>query len=392
MPILSAARRPGDELHVLQYAWEADERVASIRRAAQRLDVAYTSRPVWRTPPGPATTAMIVRGAVDVVRYARRHRVNVLMPRSIIPAKMCLLALRLLRGVKLAYHTDGLMADERVDFGGWNPDGRAYRALRSIEAAALRRADVVLALTEQAKHLLAERSGDGTLPERCVVVSNGKDAEVFGVGSPASRAAMRDQLGLDLSAPMVVYAGSFDDEKYNASRVVAFFRSVLQLRADAHLLILTGSPALAREMTDRASLPEESYTVRRVAPLDVPAYLAVGDVGLAFIEPALSMRAVAPIKVGEYLLCGLPVFATSGVGDLDDQLDGSVGCLTDTLTDESLVEAARWVVDDVLPDREAFRQRCRRRGLEQFSLERTVEQYSRAFRMLDGAPASEDDR
>ena len=119
----------------------------------------YTVRPVWRTPQAPATAAMIAKGALDLVRYVRRHRIEVLMPRSIIPAGMALLALRFLPDVKLLFDADGLMADERADFGGWSREGKPYRALRAIEAAAVRRADVVITRTHRAKRILAERAG-----------------------------------------------------------------------------------------------------------------------------------------------------------------------------------------------------------------------------------------
>jgi len=380
LPLFARSRRPDDEIHLFQYVWDADERSASVRAAAQQLGIAYTAWPVWRTPQAPATAAMIAKGALDLVRYVRRHRIDVLMPRSIIPAGMVLLALRFLPGVRLLFDADGLMADERADFGGWSREGRLYRILRAIEAAAVRRADVVITRTHRAKRILAERAGlDGA--DTIVVVSNGKDAEAFQPGIASDRSAVRHELGLTDETPLLVYAGSLGPH-YHPDRMVAFAAAVQVMRPDTHLLILTGSPDVAHEAARSGGLVGERYTVRRVPPEQVPRYLAAADLGLAFRTASLSQQAVAPIKVGEYLLCGLPVLSTSGIGDLDDQLDGTTGRLLDSLDDAALDEAAGWFIEEVLPARDRYRANCRERGLKHFSLARSAGQYREAFDSL----------
>lgn len=380
LPIFARSRRPDDEIHLLQYTWDADERTTSVREEAQRLGMPYTARPVWRTPQAPATAAMTAKGALDLVRYVRRHQINVLMPRSIIPAGMGLLALRFLPGVQLLFDADGLMADERADFGGWSRERKPYRILRAIEAAAIRRADGVITRTQRAKRLLAERA-ELEEDEKIIVVSNGKDAEAFQPGTAAERSATRRELGLSDETPLLVYAGSLGLHYY-PDRIAAFAASVQAKRSAAHLLILTGSPEVARKAAQGQGLAADGYTVRRVPPEEVPRYLAAADLGIAFRTASLSQQAVAPIKVGEYLLCGLPVLSTSGIGDLDDQLDAKTGRLLDGLDEATLEQAAVWFIDEVLPARERYRASCRERGLEHFSLARSAEQYREAFRIL----------
>lgn len=383
LPIFAQSRRLGDEIHLLQYAWDADARSASVREAAHRLGMPYTARPVWRTPQALATAAMIAKGAIDLVQYVRCHRIDVLMPRSIIPAGMALIALRFLPNVKLMFDADGLMADERADFGGWSREGAPYRALRTIESAAVRRADAVITRTHRARRILAERA-DLDMDGAIVVVANGKDAATFQPGTPPERSATRRELGLSDETPLLVYAGSLGPH-YHPDRLAAFATAVQARRADAHLLILTGSPEVAHEAASAQGLSEESYTIQRVPPEDVPRHLAAADLGLAFRTASLSQQAVAPIKVGEYLLCGLPVLSTSGIGDLDDQLDATTGRLLDSLDDQALEAAAAWFTDEVLLAREPFRVSCRERGLEHFSLDRSAAQYREAFDRIEGS-------
>ena len=67
------------------------------------------------------------------------------------------------------------------------------------------------------------------------------------------------------------------------------------------------------------------------------------------------MQAVAPIKLGEYLLCGLPVVATAGIGDTD-AISSDAGMLLQRMDEAELQAAADWFIDSVLPQREAFAQ------------------------------------
>ena len=115
-----------------------------------------------------------------------------------------------------------------------------------------------------------------------------------------------------------------------------------------------------------------------VQPLDVPRYLACADIGTAFRDSSFSMKAVAPIKLAEYLLCGLPVVGTSDIGDTRDAI------LAGLFFDEAqgLDVAAEWFIDRVLPYRLEFRERARHIGITNFSLSRSVQGYYDALEPL----------
>jgi glycosyltransferase involved in cell wall biosynthesis len=90
------------------------------------------------------------------------------------------------------------------------------------------------------------------------------------------------------------------------------------------------------------------------------------------------MQAATAIKVGEYLLCGLPVIATDGVGDRST-ITPHVGFTLNESSNDRLEEAAAWFTGTVLPAREEFRARCREVGLEHHSLESSVGLYLQAL-------------
>jgi glycosyltransferase involved in cell wall biosynthesis len=116
------------------------------------------------------------------------------------------------------------------------------------------------------------------------------------------------------------------------------------------------------------------------SPAEVPQWLGAADLGLALIHATFSMQAVAAIKTGEYLLCGLPVLASKGVGDTEAVIEPGVGHCIGEPDDAALSAAADWFVDRVLPNRAEFAKRCRAVGLQHFSLDAAVDGYEAALR------------
>ena len=73
--------------------------------------------------------------------------------------------------------------------------------------------------------------------------------------------------------------------------------------------------------------------------------VGAGDVGLSFIKQCLSKTASSPTKIGEYLASGLPVVASSGVGDVDELLIRSrVGVVVPELTMMGYLKAVEEVL------------------------------------------------
>lgn len=379
LPIFKRLQSAGLKFHVLQFTWGDAMRVEVTRKACEAAGMAYRAAPVWRRPVGLGALLTAFAGAQLIRNAAREWSIDVLMPRSNLPALACLLALRQMR-LPVVFDADGLPLDERVDFGGVSASALSHRFLRDVEAEMVRRADRVLTRTQRAVEILSARGGAGTAQDKFHVVGNGRDAEKFFPGDEASRRATRQELGIDVAAPLLVYAGSLG-QQYCLNEMFQLFEAVRRRRADARLLILSGSPEAAQEaLTARPAL--DAATLVKAVPADaVPRYLACADLGLALRRPSFSMQAVAPIKVGEYLLCGVPVVATKGVGDTN-AIGADSGFLVDRMDDDELEGVADWFCDRVLQDRQGFARRCRAIGCEFFSLEACTDAYLFAFRAL----------
>lgn len=378
-PLFARLRTAFDvETHVLQFSWDVDRFRSETLRSAARWGVGYEVHEVPRRPLQLATGLAITTGAFQLARAARRFAPDVVMPRSHIPGAMALLATPALGASKLVWDSDGLMPDERLDFGGWRRGGANHRLFTAIEQGLLRRSARVLTRTDRAKAVFVERA-PSLDPLHVHAVPNGKDDSLFRPATDAERAERRRSLGLNPETPLLIYVGSIGPQ-YRPEAMAKVFAAVHRRRSDAHFLILSGaSEPVTRALTSER-VPSTAWTARRVPAEEVPHWVRAADAGLSFREPSLSMRAVCPLKVAEYLLSGVPVLANAGVGDLDVQLAQSeAGAIVPDFEPASLESLASALTERILPRRTQFRDEARRLGLAQFSLATSAAGYHQAM-------------
>lgn len=377
LPIFRALQEHGFKFYVLQFSWAPFDVTELRRHSCEAVGINYTHVPIIRKPVALGGLITAFWGSRQIRREICRHNMDIVMSRSTLPAMSSLIALRG-SDKKFVFDADGLPLDERVDFAGQSPSSIVNRILRDVEAQAVRRADAVLTRSRKAKFILQARAGSGCSDNKLHVVSNGRDITLFSAGDATNRFLVKERLGIACDAPLIVYSGSLGPQ-YCPDSMLSLFKFIRESRSDAHFLVLTGSPEV---MIDLASGSDKaltaSMTVMRVDANEVPGWLAAADLGLAFREPTFSMQGVAPIKLGEYLLCGVPVVATRGVGD-SHFIDLQAGYLVDDGDKQTLASVSDWFINQVLPRRDDFRAHCRSVGVAHFSLESSVEAYRKAL-------------
>lgn len=379
LPIFVQLSRKGFYFQILQFSWGDSARIALARQACEQAGFGYQAVSIWRRPRaiGALLTALI--GARHVKKAVQAHDIDVVIARSTLPALATLLALRNSQ-CRMVFDADGLPLDERVDFAGQSPSGLAHRLLRDVEAQAVRRADVVLTRSAKAVEILHARAGAGALIGKFHVVTNGRDADSFKPANVAASSQVRLALGLTVDVPLIIYAGSMGSQ-YCMDEMLRLFAFVQKRMPDANFLVLTGSPEAVQPALDKHPQLNGCVTTLKVPAQAVPQYLGCADLGLALRQPSFSMQAVAPIKLGEYLLCGLPVIATAGIGDTE-AISVDAGMMLQRMDDAELKTAADWFVDSVLPQRERYRASSRMVGMNKFSLEASVTSYRQALQNL----------
>src|SRR5712671_6415476 len=267
-----------------------------------------------KTPSLAATSYDVLAGIRYGSRLVRDKQIEMVHARSHIPATI---ALRLKRrfGIKMIFDVRGLMAEEYVDANHWKKGNAPYRMTKAMERRALQASDGIVTLTEKIWPEIKDWKG---LRDRDViheVVPCCTDLDRFRF-LQSERDRVHAELGLQ-DRFVLVYSGSIGGW-YLTDKTADFFVALLKRKANAHFLWLTGGDkALIEKLMSDRGVNLNQFTVRNVQTAEVAGYLSAADVGIAFYKPTFSRLATSPVKVSEYLACGLPVIVNAGVGDSD---------------------------------------------------------------------------
>ena len=415
MPIFQEIAKRGDyQFHVVQFTWADDEKIAHTKVAADNMGITYTAWPVLRKPNiaiGSLLTVLTAAGKIK--KYIRENNIHIVMPRSTFPAMIvnqinssfvsralfpfrglrgsAFFPFRRLRGAsffpfrglrggkvpfrgfrgKLIFDADGLPIEERIDFAGLKKESFQYKLMKSAETKMLKSADAVITRSQKAIDIHIAHIGE-SYQSKFSVVFNGRDKNVFAY-QPTIREKVRKELGLK-DEFLFVYAGSLGPQ-YCIDEMLEIFSAYAENHL-AKFLILTGNTEFAEQ-----NIPSElkPHVILKSVPSEkVSFYLNGGDVAFGLRKPTFSMQGVAPIKLGEYLLCGLPVIASKGIGDTEKILenfeecylyDHSIGLLPQIAHLKNFVEKA------IFADRNKIAQKAQ----HYFSLEAAAESYIQAI-------------
>lgn len=386
IPYLRELSRHGAQFTLLSFerAWALERDATQAREALRSRLAADGIDWHWlryhQKPSLPATAYDVAQGLCVAQRLVRRKKIRMVHARSHIPATIAL-ALKKWFGVKMIFDLRGLMADEYVDADHWRPDSVPYRLTKRVEHRAFVAADGIVTLTNNIWPII--KSWNGLRGREVIheVVPCCADLERFRF-SQEDRSRRREELGLQ-DRFVVVYSGSIGGW-YLMEKMAEFFAAFRKRRKDSHFLWLTlGSAEEIDELMRTHGIAGSNYTVRAVTPADVASYLSAADAGIAFYKPGMSRLATSPVKVAEYLACGLPLVINTGIGDSDALITREkVGALVTDFNETEYAKAAT-TIEGLREDQVETRARIREVAERLFDVRTVgVERYARLYQAV----------
>jgi glycosyltransferase involved in cell wall biosynthesis len=184
-----------------------------------------------------------------------------------------------------------------------------------MERFVIRKSRVVIVICPHLEQTVREI--DGTVPTVLIENSPGSgDAPVAGSGT-----RIRQELGLEPTAPVVLYTGTF--EAYQGLDLLfAAAAHVTRERPDVRFVLAGGRPeqvAAARNQAAAAGAARSVVFAGQRPAAEIPAYLDAADV---LVSPR-SNGTNTPLKIYQYLRSGRPIVATrllTHTQVLDDQV------------------------------------------------------------------------
>lgn len=356
--------------HVLQFSWASQTEVSRIAQLASERDIAYSHFEVFKKVPSAfgAFLSLFIRKQ-QIVNLIKSEKIEVLMPRSTMPAWLTLMIQSDLRklGIPVVFDADGLPIQERIDFAGLNPRSLLARMLNKIERNTLFFSNQVITRSTAsiAWHLRVNPTLDS---KKFSKVINGRDASQFSP-KPAVRSEIREKLGIRKEDIVLVHSGSLG-KAYDLDSVFRVMKKSKRLK----LLILTRNQELAYSLIPKSL---EGQIIVLTCPFSaVPDYLNAADIGVSLRTSAPSLAGLAPIKLGEYLLCGLRVWVNPEIGDVQAELNDSTCVFAES--PGNVEECLKWMINSS----HHCVERCRNLGLRYYSLEAAVSSYQQVLAKL----------
>jgi glycosyltransferase involved in cell wall biosynthesis len=378
IPYLKELSRAGVRFTLLSfegakaYTPEGRERCDRLRAELAKSEIDWHFLRYHKRPSLPATSYDVVAGIRYGSRLVQSKQIEMIHARSHIPATI---ALRLKRrfGIKMIFDVRGLMAEEYVDADHWKKGSVPYRLTKTMESRALQASDGVVTLTEKIWPAIKDWKGLRGREVIHEIVPCCVDLDLFRF-SQSDRERVRAELHLQ-DRFVLVYSGSIGGW-YLTDKAADLFVALLKRKPLGHFLWLTGGDKrlIEKLMSDRG-VNSNQFTVLNVRPAKVASYLSASDVGIAFYKPTFSRLATSPVKVSEYLACGLPVIVNAGVGDSDkfvaaQKVGGVVKDFEEGDYERALVTIENLLAGNVRERARTLAENCfdvRRTGLERYA-------------------------
>ena len=367
----------GRSIHLLSFEKREDWMNVGMRRAVEARiassGITWHARRYHKRPSALATAWDILVGTLSALWLVTRHRLGIVHARSDVPALMAWVS-KVFTGTQFLFDMRGFWADERVDGGLWPAGGRLYRIAKWLEQRLLLSADHVVSLTHAAVREMEKLPFlAGSMPPVTVIPTC----------ADMSRFVPSEERHPGLVLGYVGSVGTW----YLFDAVVASFTQLLVLRPEARLLVLNRSEhAYIRDRLLAGGVDLASVEVRAAEHAEVPAQMARMHAGVFFIKPVFSKKASAPTKLAEFLGCGIPCLANSGVGDMEEILRSErVGVAVDQFDAASLHAGFQELL--ALVDETDIQARCVAAARKHFRLEEGAARYAAIYQMFDEASA-----
>jgi len=304
---------------------------------------------------------------------------NLVIARGLTTFWICL-ASGLLTKTKLnfIYDSDGLSADEAIEFRKSWKSLVLYVPARIMEACLLLRSDMVLTRSKMTMAVL-----QGRMPlargRHFLELNNGCDPKKYTKINFGDRMIARYSLGFSKNDVVFVYLGSYGHQ-YEFEKMLFIFSQIQVLGFKKKLLVFVPASKIAavRELVEGFDIHPDSFVIQNLGHEQTPFKLSAADFGFSLRQESFSMRHVKPLKTREYLFSGLSVIYSKFTGD-EKGLPNNIGFVLDGIEKPDLIVLQKWVQERML-NQEYFYNEARQFALLNLSIEKDIALFSEAIK------------
>lgn len=209
--------------------------------------------------------------------------------------------------------------------------GLRYWYIRYSEKIEFQKSNRLACVSENLKRYITDQMGR----EDITVIPSCFDQKKFSFDSKA-RTEIRSLYGMPEDCKVICYSGGLALWQ-RVNDIIALFEKLALINSHYRFLFLTKEIAQLQELLRSSRLPSDRVVVESCAQEEVYRFLSAADVGIIMREDTTVNNVASPIKIGEYLGCGLPLILTKGIGDFSELIPRTgIGLLLDETGDPAM--------------------------------------------------------
>jgi hypothetical protein len=154
-----------------------------------------------------------------------------------------------------------------------------------------------------------------------------------------------EDFGFNKNDLIIVFSGSIS-KWHSFPIMISHFEIFLEKDKNVKVLFLS---KLNNLISDLQSRYPNRVIVKWVLPEDVPSLLSQADYGYVFREQSVTNQVASPVKVAEYLNCGLKILISENLGDYSSMVrENDLGRIVDDEFDFKLEKVSQQEKDDII--------------------------------------------
>ncbi|MFH5834128.1 glycosyltransferase [Halalkalibaculum sp. DA384] len=320
-----------------------------------------------------ATIYDMARFVLKAYGVIKKEHINVIHCRGYIPTFIGL-CLKKLSKVPFIFDMRAFWPDEMVTAGRLKEDSLLYKMLKKLEAKCLKEADHVVTLTKAAEEFLTGKYSSEGMADKITTIPTCVNLDLFSMNGQGQQKEQKSEMVL---GSVGTVSGWF-----KIDWLFSFYKALKQRIPTISLQFVSRDSAdfIKSEAEENGVHPSE-LKIGSCTYQQVPGKMRNMTVGAFFFEPGFSKLGSAPTRMGEFLACGVPCVANSGVGDVAHIINKyKVGVVIDR-TDETTLGEAVHELSKLIEDPELAK-RCRYAAEDWFSVEKGVQKYDQIYQGL----------
>ncbi len=256
------------------------------------------------------------------------------------------------------------------EFGIWSASSPKYKLLSQLEYWQATQSDYVVAPTIHTIELLQQWQSKAQLMRVPISV----DTQKFEF-SQSERNQLRKQYHIPAHRYSILYLGKFGGIYYDPKQVAAYCKRLIDFDKNIFIFTITPNPLDEVEAAFlEAGLAPSDFLLLGKIPYDkIQAYISACDMGLVAIPPLESQKYRTPVKIGNYLACGIPFIVTRGIADDDIMAEKErVGVVWDSLDKQDFEAPLTQLKEFINEDRAVLQARCRQAAIKHRGIQNSV--------------------